>query len=233
MPVNWVSQDHALSLWNLKCDIKDSMVLSQPTYQWGLEGRSMKQLNVSAKQLLGQRRVGGALPCLVLWLFFCAGGLGQTTNTETGTASPSFPATHVLGLAGTRPNTPGSLTVRDGSLRFEDKKQGITLLSTTSIEAVLLSQQDKQVGGVPMTLGKAAVPFGGGRVVSLFSHKKYDDIALIYRDDDGGVHGAIIQLPAGQGTKLRDELVSQGARVGPDADPANGKAVPEVSDATN
>jgi len=193
----------------------------------------MKQLNVLAKQPRGRREIVPALPCLILLLSFCAGALAQTTNTEGGTADPSFPVTHVLGLAGTRPNTPGTLTVKNGSLRFENKKQGITLLSTTSIEAVLLSQQDKQVGGVPMTLGKAAVPFGGGRVVSLFSHKKYDDIALIYRDDDGGIHGAILQLPAGQGTKLRDELVSQGARVGPPSDPANGKAVPEVSDATN
>ena len=123
--------------------------------------------------------------------------------------------------------------MKDRSLRFESKKQGITLLSTASIEAIFLSQQDKQVGGVPMTLGKAAVPFGGGRVVSLFSHKKYDDIALIYRDDDGGIHGAILQLPAGQGTKLRDELVSQGARIGPQMDSLDGKVVPEVSDATN
>jgi len=192
----------------------------------------MKQLNVSPKQLLG-REVGRILPCLVLWFSFCAGGLTQTTNTETGTDSSSFPVTHVLGLADTHPNTPGSLTVKDRSLRFESKKQGITLLSTASIEAIFLSQQDKQVGGVPMTLGKAAVPFGGGRVVSLFSHKKYDDIALIYRDDDGGIHGAILQLPAGQGTKLRDELVSQGARIGPQMDSLNGKVVPEVSDATN
>jgi hypothetical protein len=29
-----------------------------------------------------------------------------------------------------------------------------------------------------MMLGKAAVPYGGGRVVSLFSHKKYDSLTI-------------------------------------------------------
>ena len=43
-----------------------------------------------------------------------------------------------------------------------------------AVQDVFLGEQSKQVGGVPMTLGKAAAPFGGGRVVSLFAHKKYD-----------------------------------------------------------
>jgi len=192
----------------------------------------MKQNGISAKHILMRWEVSRALPYLLLWLCLCTGALAQTTKTEADGAS-SFSATHVLGFSGARPNTPGSLAVLGGSLRFEDKKQGITLLPTVSIEAILLSQQDKQVGGVPMTLGKAAVPFGGGRVVSLFSHKKYDDIAVIYRDDNGGVHGAIFELPLGKGTQLRNELVSHGARIGPQAGPATGSVVPEVSNASN
>ena len=34
-----------------------------------------------------------------------------------------------------------------------------------------------------MKLGKAAAPFGGGRVVSLFAHKKYDTLTLEYVDN--------------------------------------------------
>ncbi|PWT74515.1 MAG: hypothetical protein C5B46_04000 [Proteobacteria bacterium] len=83
-----------------------------------------------------------------------------------------------------------------------------------------------------MTLGKAAVPFGGGRVVSLFSHKKYDDVAVVYRDENGAVHGVIFQLSAGQGPKLRDKLVSNGARVGPQQDAATGLPTQEVVDAS-
>ena len=70
--------------------------------------------------------------------------------------------------------------------------------------------ESKQVGGLPMTLGKTAAPFGGGRVVSLFAHKTYDTLTLEYVDRDGGVHGAIFQMDKGQGAVLRNELVARG-----------------------
>jgi hypothetical protein len=70
--------------------------------------------------------------------------------------------------------------------------------------------ESKQVGGLPMKIGKAAAPYGGGRVVSLFAHKKYDTLTLEYVDGNGGVHGAIFQLKKGQGELARDELVARG-----------------------
>src|SRR5271165_6869295 len=54
-------------------------------------------------------------------------------------------------------------------------------------------------------------PYGGGRVVSLFAHKKYDTLTLEYVDVDGGVHGAIFQVAKGQGELVRNELVARGA----------------------
>ena len=67
-----------------------------------------------------------------------------------------------------------------------------------------------QVGGVPMKIGKTAAPFGGGRVVSLFAHKKYDTLTLEYVDSNGALHGAIFQLEKGQGELVRNELVARG-----------------------
>jgi hypothetical protein len=67
-----------------------------------------------------------------------------------------------------------------------------------------------QVGGVPMKMGKIAAPYGGGRVVSLFAHKKYDTLTLEYVDGNGGVHGAIFLVAKGQGELVRDELVARG-----------------------
>jgi hypothetical protein len=55
-----------------------------------------------------------------------------------------------------------------------------------------------------MTVGKVAAPYGGGRVVSLFSHKKYDTLTVEYVDDNGGLHGAIFQLTKGQAQALID-----------------------------
>jgi hypothetical protein len=62
-----------------------------------------------------------------------------------------------------------------------------------------------------MALGKAAAPFGGGRVVSLVAHKKYDTLTLEYKDDAGGFHGAIFLLQQGQSEVVKGELISHGA----------------------
>jgi hypothetical protein len=65
-----------------------------------------------------------------------------------------------------------------------------------------------------MTLGKTAAPFGGGRVVSLFAHKKYDTLTLEYVDAGEGIHGAIFQLAKGQGNLVRNELIARGVTIG-------------------
>jgi hypothetical protein len=81
------------------------------------------------------------------------------------------------------------------------------------VQDILIGGQSRQVGGLPMTLGKAAVPFGGGRAISLFSRKKYDTLTVKYVDHDGGVHGVIFQLPKGQAENLRRQLIAKGAHV--------------------
>src|SRR5208282_4598782 len=87
-------------------------------------------------------------------------------------------------------------------------------VSIASVQDVFADDQSKQVGGLPMTLGKAATPYGGGRVISLFAHKKYETLTLEYVDSDGGFHGAMFQLHQGQGEILKDALVAKGAHVG-------------------
>ena len=79
-----------------------------------------------------------------------------------------------------------------------------------------------------MKIGKAAAPFGGGRVVSLFAHKKYDTLTLEYVDSNGGVHGAIFQLKRGQGELVRDELVARGVPSRAGEDPTT-KSTSEVT----
>jgi hypothetical protein len=79
-----------------------------------------------------------------------------------------------------------------------------------SVRNVFLGDRSMQVGGTPMKIGKAAAPYGAGRVISLFAHQKYDTLTLEYVDSNGGVHGAIFQLKKGQGELVRDELVARG-----------------------
>ena len=135
--------------------------------------------------------------------------------TQRGDTSAPFStrATHLLGFANARNNSTGTLSVQDDSLQFQQNGRTGEKVKIALVRDVLLGEESKQVGGLPMTLGKAAAPYGGGRVVSLFSHKKYDILTLEYVDSDGGIHGAIFQLTKGQGELVKNELIAQGATI--------------------
>jgi hypothetical protein len=139
---------------------------------------------------------------------------GQDVNQSTNSnKSFSARATHLLGFAGSSNNATGTLSIQGGALQFQKDGKPAVQVQIASVENVSLGEQDKQVGGTAMTLGKAAAPFGGGRAISLFAHKKYDTLALEYVDANGAVHGAIFQLSKGQGEALKNELVAKGAHV--------------------
>jgi hypothetical protein len=135
--------------------------------------------------------------------------------TQRGDTSAPFStrATHLLGFANARNNSAGTLSVQDDSLQFQQNGRTGEKVKIALVRDVLLGEESKQVGGLPMTLGKAAAPYGGGRVVSLFSHKKYDILTLEYVDSDGGIHGAIFQLTKGQGELVKNELIAQGVTI--------------------
>ena len=135
--------------------------------------------------------------------------------TQRGDTSAPFStrATHLLGFANASNNSTATLFVQDDSLQFQQNGRTGEKVKIALVRDVLLGEESKQVGGLPMTLGKAAAPYGGGRVVSLFSHKKYDILTLEYVDSDGGIHGAIFQLTKGQGELVKNELIAQGATI--------------------
>jgi hypothetical protein len=135
--------------------------------------------------------------------------------TQRGNTSASFStrATHLLGFATASNNSTGTLSVQDDSLQFQQNGKPGAKVKIASVRDVFLGAESKQVGGLPMTLGKTAVPFGGGRVVSLFAHEKYDTLSLEYVDADGGIHGAIFQLAKGQGELVKNELIAQGVTI--------------------
>src|ERR1700693_575847 len=154
-----------------------------------------------------------------LWLstvLICCGlaATGQQIR-QRGNTSASFStrATHLLGFANASNNSTGTLSMQDDLLQFQQNGKPGAQVKIASVRDVFLGGESKQVGGLPMTLGKAAVPFGGGRVVSLFAHEKYDTVSLEYVDADGGIHGAIFQLAKGQGELVKNELVAQGVTV--------------------
>jgi len=154
-----------------------------------------------------------------LWLstmLLCCGLTAPAQQiTQRGDTSAPFRtrATHLLGFANARNNSTGTLFVQDDSLQFQQEGKPVAKVTIVLVRDVFLGAESKQVGGLPMTLGKTAAPFGGGRVVSLFAHKKYDTLTLEYVDADEGIHGAIFQLTKGQGELVRNELIARGATI--------------------
>ena len=158
--------------------------------------------------------VRSRLRFLILLMSCVVAAFAQVSSQANNPAAPiSMHATHLLGFEGVRNNANGTLSIADNVLQFQKDGQPAVQVKIASVQDVFLGEESKQIGGLPMTLGKTAAPFGGGRVVSLFAHKKYDTLALEYRDASGGVHGAIFQLNKGQAEVLRNDLIAKGAHV--------------------
>ena len=173
-----------------------------------------------AAALVGDRSFRIAWSALMVLILLLSSTVASFGKKDSGTANSTVMfrarATHLLGFEGARKNSTGTLSIQDGVLRFQKGSDPAVQVKIDSVQDVFLGDESKQVGGLPMTVGKAAVPFGGGRVVSLFAHKKYDVLSMEYVANDGGVHGAIFELSSGQGRRLRDELTALGAHASRD-----------------
>lgn len=138
----------------------------------------------------------------------------QKTTERPNTGTPfSTRATHLLGFANARNSSTGTLSIQDDSLQFRQNGKPGAKVKIACIRDIFLGAESKQVGGLPMTLGKTAAPFGGGRVVSLFAHKKYDTFSFEYVDSNGGIHGAVFQLKKGQAAIVKKELIAHGVTI--------------------
>jgi hypothetical protein len=148
----------------------------------------------------------------ILFLAFATPALAKDV-AQAGNSPSSVRAKHLLGFAGAHNNAKGTLSIEGDCVAFERNGRPAEKVNIGSIEAAVLGNESKQVGGIPMTLAKSAIPYSGGRVVSLFSHKHYDTLTLEYQDDDGGFHGAVFELKKGQAEGFRNELLTKRAGV--------------------
>src|SRR5215469_11794761 len=170
------------------------------------------------------------LASLILLIACAVASLAQSASQPTNVTMPfSVRATHLMGFAGAPNNANGTLSIEDSALQFQKSGKPAVELKIVSVEDIFLGEQSKQVGGLPMTLSKAATPYGGGRVVSLFAHKKYDSLTLEYVDTNGGVHGAIFQMAEGRAAQVRQELVTRGVRTAVRADQSAEPSTAETS----
>ena len=159
----------------------------------------------------------------------CNVSVGQTPNKATSPVPGAvIHVTHVLGFEGVRHNVSGNFRIQGDTLQFQRDGDPDAQVNISSIQDIFVEDEDKQVGGMAMTLAKAATPYGGGRVVSLFAHKKYDVLTVEYRDKNGGLHGAIFQLGKGQGQTFKKDLVIDGAHILSQDSQATEQSTPEV-----
>jgi hypothetical protein len=166
------------------------------------------------ERIVPRERIGRMLTYLIL-VTCCRTTLmaqrqGAADTPDTGV---TLRVKHILGFEGMSSNATGDLSVQRDALRFQKNHGSPAQITLGSIQNLTIGEEDKQVGGVPMTLVRTATPYGGGRVMSLFSHKKFDTVTVEYLDPNRGFHGAIFQLNKGQGQVLMSELEAKGVHV--------------------
>jgi hypothetical protein len=209
----------------MNSNCQQSFTVPEPSREFGYRlGEEMSRQNVrwhsepDPQYLI--RRSAIALVIVVIW--WSALAVAQDASQSANSTKPfSIRATHLLWFENTPSNANGTLSIQDDDLQFQKNGKPAARVKISAVQNVFLGEQDTQVGGLPMTLGKTAAPFGGGRVVSLFAHKKYDTCAVEYVDGNGGLHGAIFQVNKGQAEVLRNDLIARGAHVSqPNVEPA-------------
>lgn len=139
--------------------------------------------------------------------------LGETP--EGAGQNPNPNAVLVLG-GGMKHNAHGTLTTNPDGLTFESKGQ-TTKIAAAALEKVTVGNELRESGGTPATVAKMAIPYGGGRVLSLFAHEKFDTLTVEYRDDRGGYHGLLFNLPKGDADPLQAAIGKVDPRPAPAA----------------
>ena len=136
-------------------------------------------------------------------LFFACAAMAQETA-----APPTFHV--VLGLDGAKNGAHGTLAVTSGALVFTPSSGAAVKVPVASIQDISLGNDSKRtlsgVGQVTML-----APYGSGRFLSLF-RDKLDVLTVAYRDDNGGLHGAIFTSKPGMAPPVKKAAVAAGAK---------------------
>ena len=168
----------------------------------------------------GRHRLVLAMAVLALPV---AGAAQSTTQAAPAAVDAASTVVYVLGLEDIKPNAEGNLIVTAEGLEFRGAASH-ALIRTGSIVGIFTGEDSRQTGGAGMTVAKMAIPYGGGRVLSMFTHEKYDSLTVEYRDENGGLHGALFRLPLGQAAEIKKQMIAEGAKAStPVQEPAASK----------
>ena len=134
--------------------------------------------------------------------------LARALAEETTAITPKV--VHVLGLENVKRNAKGKLSVEPGKMQFAAGTARAEVPITAILDIFTGDDSKRLIGG---TLGTLTMfgPYGSGRFLSLF-RTKVDTLTVEYRDDQGGLHGAVFMLPEGKAATVKKALIAQGAR---------------------
>jgi hypothetical protein len=137
---------------------------------------------------------------------------GQSSNPGTAVPQQQTPikSTEVIGLGGVKNKTAGILSIEDGKLGFVHSRTESEIPAAAMEDVVTAADSQRAIRGTLGTMSMLA-PYGSGRVLSMF-RSKVDSLTIKYRDDNGGLHGAIFVMPPGTAEPFKQALIKEGAR---------------------
>ncbi len=144
-------------------------------------------------------------------MFFVA-----TARAQVSDAAQSVPSVVqanvklVIGGDTIKNNSEGTLSVMGDSLQFASPKAKLEV-KASSIQDISTNEDSRQDITGAAHFAAMAIPYGGGRVLSLFSHQ-VDVLTVEFKDDNDGFHGTVFVLPQGQAAPFKKRLVSMGAK---------------------
>lgn len=153
-------------------------------------------------------------------MFFPAPARGQVAAAPE--PAPTVVQTDVklvIGGETVRNNSEGTPSIVGSSLQFATGKAKEEM-KASSILGISTNEDSRQDITGAAHFATIATPYGGGRGLSLFSHK-VDVLTLEFKDANGGYHGTVFVLPQGQAAPIKKQLVAMGAKASlPLAEPA-------------
>ncbi len=155
--------------------------------------------------------VGAPLMFLAL-MFNPAPARGQAADTSPGNPSVTQADVKlVIGGETLKNNSVGTLSVVGSSLLFVSGKHKVNVDAPSILDISTHDDSRQDITGAAKVV-TMAIPYGGGRVLSLFSHG-VDVLTLEFKDANGGFHGAVFVLSQqGQAAPFKKQLITMGAK---------------------
>ena len=118
----------------------------------------------------------------------------------------------VIGGETVKNNSVGTLSVVGNSLQFTNGNKKKTMaVDASSILDISTNEDSRQDITGAAHFATMAIPYGGGRVLALFSHH-VDVLTVEFKDSNGGCHGTVFVLAQGQAAPFKKQLLALGAK---------------------